>query len=170
MTLTNKIATAVLLIALAFTGVSCQKDVNPENGGETTLDFDPFAGWRLDEFDGTVESFKAPKPPFDYTLTYQYEKAEFCSPERGSYEQMEYHFKDGNVPQPFTVARLKTCRSLNCTLHYLGVYFCDYLRCDIPEEALAVLRTHFEREREARMQSRSAPRLLMERQGRDDGT
>lgn len=91
MTLTNKIAMTVLLIALAFTGVSCQKDVNPENGGESTLDFDPFAGWRLDEFDGTVESFKAPKPPFDYTLTYQYEKAEFCSPERGSYEQMEYH-------------------------------------------------------------------------------
>ena len=146
----KKIAAVALFAAIAFVGVSCSKVETPsDEGGETPSDFNPFAGWGLADFDGPIESFNAPKPPFEYMLTYRYEKSEFCSPERGSYEQLEYHFKDGNVPQPFTVARLKSCRSLNCTLHYLGVYFCDYLKCDIPEEALSVLRTHFEREREA---------------------
>lgn len=133
----KKIAAVALFAAIAFVGVSCSKVETPsDEGGETPSDFNPFAGWGLADFDGPIESFNAPKPPFEYMLTYRYEKSEFCSPERGSYEQLEYHFKDGNVPQPFTVARLKSCRSLNCTLHYLGVYFCDYLKCDIPEEAL----------------------------------
>ena len=131
----------------------CQKNIVPEDNGGQTGDFDPTKGWPIESvLENKVESFKAPKAPFEYTITYEYDKDEFCNPERGPYAPLEYHFKDvatKGFPQPYTLERLESCKKTNCTLHYLGVYLCDYLESDIPQEALDILRTHFELERKA---------------------
>ncbi len=136
------------LFAAALCCLSCEKYPSGPDGGDTELSFDPVKGWPLPEFDGEVEHFAAPEPPFEYTVTYEYDKSGFCNPERGSYHPLEYHFR-GGIPEPYSLERLSSARNGNCTLHYLGVYLCDYLESDIPQEALDVLRTHFEREREA---------------------
>ena len=68
----KKIAAVALFAAIAFIGVSCSKVETPsDEGGETPSDFNPFAGWGLADFDGPIESFNAPKPPFEYMLTYR---------------------------------------------------------------------------------------------------
>ena len=106
----------------------CQKNIVPEDNGGQTGDFDPTKGWPIESvLENKVESFKAPKAPFEYTITYEYDKDEFCNPERGPYAPLEYHFKDvatKGFPQPYTLERLESCKKTNCTLHYLGVYLC----------------------------------------------
>lgn len=139
----------IYIICSVAVAVACSKTSAPEVEPAHPDGYDPFAGWALVDFDGTVESYVAPKPPFEYMMKYNYEKADFCSPERGSTEMFEYHFRGGTIPSVYSVERLKSCHKLNCTLHYLGVYLCDYVESDIPQAALDMLREHFRREREA---------------------
>lgn len=149
--MTNRIYIAALLSVALISG--CQKESVTEGDGTQTGGFDPKAGWEIaSELENKVESFKAPEAPFEYTITYEYDKDEFCNPERGPYAPLEYHFKDvatKGFPKPYTLERLVSCKTTNCTLHYLGVYLCDYLESDIPQEALEILRTHFTLERQA---------------------
>lgn len=141
----------ILLALPLLAAVSCHKEtieitspVLEQKIPDTGLDMPWFEGT-----DVTAESFVAPEPPFEYMITYQEDKSDFCNPERGSYNPLEYHFKDGEIPELYSLERLASARKQNCTLHYLGVYLCDYLESDIPEEALEVLRQHFELERRA---------------------
>lgn len=128
--------------------LSCDKintgpvDVEPEIPG-------PVRGWSIPLPEGDVETFSAPEAPFEYAVEYKYDNSDFCNPERGSYLLLEYHFKDGKIPEVMSVSKLAATRKNKCTLHLLNVYLCDYLECDIPEEALDVLRQHFENERQA---------------------
>lgn len=149
--MTKRIYIAALLSVALISG--CQKESVTEGDGTQTGGFDPKAGWEIaSELENKVESFKAPEAPFEYTITYEYDKDEFCNPERGPYAPLEYHFKDvatKGFPKPYTLERLVSCKTTNCTLHYLGVYLCDYLESDIPQEALEILRTHFTLERQA---------------------
>lgn len=149
--MTKRIYIAALLSVALISG--CQKESVTEGDGTQTGGFDPKEGWEIaSELENKVESFKAPEAPFEYTITYEYDKDEFCNPERGPYAPLEYHFKDvatKGFPKPYTLERLVSCKTTNCTLHYLGVYLCDYLESDIPQEALDILRTHFTLERQA---------------------
>lgn len=99
--------------------------------------------------DGDVQHFVAPEPPFDYSVEYRYDASSFCNPERGSYDFWEYHFRNGTVPEPRTVEVLAATRKANITLHYVGVYLCDFLESDISDAALNLLKQHFENERKA---------------------
>lgn len=142
-----------ILIALSASLLlcSCKKEI-VEISAPVLEQKIPDTGLEMPWFEGqdvTFEVFSAPDAPFDYMISYKYEASDFCNPERGSYAPLEYHFKDGNIPQPYTLERLKSARRDNCTLHYLGVYLCDYMESDISEEALNVLRQHFELERQA---------------------
>ncbi len=141
-------------MAMALLCFACEKTPADQGNDDNVIpepEFDPVAGWAMPEFDGDVESFAAPEPPFEYSVEYEYDDTAFPNPERGSYSPMEYHFRGGTIPEPYSLEYLSIARKGNCTLHYLGVYLCDYLESDIPQEALDVLRVHFEREREAGM-------------------
>lgn len=137
---------AVILCCMA-----CDKNVvtpvpgNPQEPGQT----EDLYGWPIRDLDADVQHFVAPEPPFEYAVEYKYDAADFCNPERGSYDFWEYHFKDGAIPAPRTAEALTASRKANITLHYVGVYLCDFLESDISEAALNVLRQHFENERKA---------------------
>lgn len=144
----------LLFVMLASAVLSaCQKNVLNPDGENQDGTFDPCKGWPINSvLENKVESFKAPEPPFEYSITYEYDKEDFCNPERGSYAPLEYHFRNvetAGYPTLYTLQRLQSCRASGCTLHYLGIYLCDYLESDIPEEALNIIRAHFELERQA---------------------
>lgn len=88
--MTKRIYIAALLSVALISG--CQKESVTEGDGTQTGGFDPKAGWEIaSELENKVESFKAPEAPFEYTITYEYDKDEFCNPERGPYAPLEYH-------------------------------------------------------------------------------
>ncbi len=141
----------VLLAAAMVCCQACNKSVVapvPDDSLEPEQPKDLY-GWPIPDLDADVQHFVAPEPPFDYAVEYRYDAADFCNPERGSYDFWEYHFKDGAIPAPRTVEALAATRKSNITLHYVGVYLCDFLESDISEAALDVLRQHFENERRA---------------------
>ena len=143
----------LLFVMLASAVLSaCQKNaMNPDDENQDGT-FDPCKGWPINSvLENKVESFKAPEPPFEYSITYEYDKEDFCNPERGSYAPLEYHFRNvetAGYPTLYTLQRLQSCRASGCTLHYLGIYLCDYLESDIPEEALNIIRAHIKLERQ----------------------
>ncbi len=134
----------LLYLAAASCCLACDDAIRPEP--ELPAE-EPVSCWTMPFPDGDVETYAAPEPPFEYSVEYQYDKSDFCNPERGSYLLLEYHFRGGNIPEVMPVSKLAATRKNKCTLHLLNVYLCDYLESDIPEAALQVLRQHFENER-----------------------
>ncbi|MCM1502006.1 MAG: DUF4874 domain-containing protein [Bacteroidales bacterium] len=145
----KKIINVLQAVAALLCCPACDKDVVkpiPEEPVEIDRVTELY-GWPIENLDGDVQHFVAPEPPFEYSVEYRYDASDFCNPERGAYDFFEYHFKDGSIPEPRSVESLSAARKMNITLHYVGVYLCDFLESDISEAALNVLRQHFENER-----------------------
>lgn len=137
------------LAAAAVPFISCNRNVvtpMPEPPAEENVIQDIY-GWPIQDLDADAQHFVAPEPPFEYSVEYKYDASNFCNPERGAYDFWEYHFKDGSIPEPRSAESLAASRKSGITLHYVGVYLCDFLESDISEDALNVLRRHFENER-----------------------
>ncbi len=57
-----------MLMAMALVCFACEKTPADQGNDDNVIPepgFDPVAGWAMPEFDGDVESFTAPEPPFE---------------------------------------------------------------------------------------------------------
>lgn len=86
---------------------------------------------------------------FDADAVYEYDDSDFINPERGMYLTNVYYFRDGDIPEAVSVARMRELRDRNMSLSFSQFYLIDFLESEISPAAWETIRADFENHRAA---------------------
>lgn len=136
----------ILALAASCTEVSLTSVAKKYENGSVWLD-----SARVKKQVDPVDYYKAPEPPFEYDVTYEYLPGNFANPERGAYSARELHFRKTSPPTPHTPENLGSSRSGGCSLNYMGLYFMDYFYEDLPQSVLDIIEQEFKNVRQSGM-------------------
>lgn len=137
-----------LLLAGMVCLTACQKeqkseDVDPDEPQEEPVNTGEMYEAIPDDESLTVHQYEAPKPPFEYDETYEYDPTDFPNPERGPYSARSYSYLNGDIPAVSSVESMANTRASGTSLIFTFFYLCDYIDKPISDEVLEHMRQHF---------------------------